>query len=69
MSEEQKIEFKTIYKNLSQDQRDHLMSSFDKMESCFIEYETGKFIGCHLGAVEYEILGQNEFWSFGLLRA
>ncbi len=70
MTEEQKTEFRCIYSNLSQEQIDHLMANFDRMESCILEYETGKFLGCHLAAVEshYTIIGQNDNgWCYGLL--
>lgn len=70
MNDEQKVEFKAIYNSLTQEQKDHLMSNFDRMESCILEYDSGKFLGCHLAAVEshYLIKGQSEFWAYGFLK-
>lgn len=71
MTPEQKTVFKTIFNGLSQTNRDHIMSYFDKMEMCIVEYEHKKFIACHMGVAEscYIVLGQNEYWSFGEMKS
>lgn len=63
-------ELQTIFDGLKQEQKDHLMQSFDKMECCILEYEPGKFLGCHLATVEsfYEVLDKTEFWFYGNIK-
>lgn len=71
MSNEQRAEFKKIFSSLSEERRSHVMSSFDKEESCILEYEAGKFLGCHLAAVEthYNIIAQSDNgWCYGLFK-
>lgn len=69
MSPEHKIEFNSIFNKLSQVQRDHLMVNFDRGESCILEYEPGKFLGCHVATDNsyYTIIGASEFWCYGQL--
>lgn len=55
-----------IFDSLSTEQRLHLLSSFDKLEPCFLEYETGKFLGCHLISVHFTVLGRTEYWCWGV---
>lgn len=57
------MNIKEIFKTLTQGQRDCLMASFDKMEPCTIEYETNKFIACHLtDFTGFNIIDKTEYW-------
>ncbi len=59
--------FKEVFAKLTIEQRNHIMSYFDRGESCSIEYEPGKFLMCHSQKDEsLREIASNEYWRIGV---
>lgn len=54
---------KEVMKSLTPEQREKLMTAFDKEEAYMVEYSINHFIGCHLvDDPKCVILDKTEYW-------
>jgi len=66
MNETEKQLMKSVFDKLTPAQREFIMNAFDKLEQEVVEYEPGKFLGCHCKEyILYNVLAKNEFWFVG----
>lgn len=67
MTDTERQLMKDVFSKLTETQREFIMNAFDKLEPEILEYEPGKFLGCHCKELSaYDIQAQNDFWFVGV---
>lgn len=69
LTDEQKNLFNTYFDSLTDSERTHIMSHFDKGTECCIIFAEDKFIACnYVLPKEYVVLVQTEYWTLGTIK-